>query len=657
MPPRDLVRTLLPFVAVVAAGLFAWWGAWNGQFLFDDAAAIVQNAPLRAGDWWQAAFGPTHHPLSNRPLACASIALDFAVFGPGPFGPRLTNVLLHLLNGALLLAVARRALLAPNLAARFTPGGATALATAIAAIWVAHALGGDSVCYATQRSTLLFSALLLVCFYATLRAHGSRRRLGWQVVAVAAMALGMASKEDLVVGPPLVVLFERAFVLPSWAALRGRLGFHLAMAATWAVLAACVAAGPPNLTVGYVTVPKLSAFEWLLTQAGVVAHYVRLALWPSPLRGAYDWGFVRSLGPAVLPGLLVMALLAAAVIAWRARPWLAFLGALFFLLLAPTSTVMPIVTEVVAERRVYLPMLFVLVPVVVAARALLARAPAAVPFLATALAVVALGLVAQQRVAVHATEPAFWQDAYDKRDPGSRSKLAAQILSNHALMLTRTGRGDEAHAIFDLAMQCELQTPVERMHHAVSLQQRGRHAEAIAALERVIREVPGGVVLAQAHAALGTCLLQELDKVAAPAADPRLRRAEEELVLALRLEPGNSASWNSLGYALSRRGDWTEAERAYQRATELSMEYTQPFLNRADALAHLGRTAEIQPMIDRLLAARPRDVALRQQLVQGALARGNVDLAKVLLRDLLRIDPHNQQAAAKLRELEGTPGR
>lgn len=650
-PPPPPHRRALPLaaVAVAAAGLFAWWGVWQHGFVFDDHPAIRDHEALLRGDWWQAAFGPRHQPLANRPFACWTLAVDFAVFGPGPFGPHLGNLVLHLADALLLLAVVRRTLLAPNFGGRFDSAGAARLATAVALLWVVHPLATDAVAYATQRSTLLYGGALLASLYGTLRAHGSPRPAAWRALAVGAMALGMASKEDLLLGPVLVVLFERAFLLPDWRALRARRGFHLALAATWLVLAACVAGGPSNPTVGYATTPRVSALEWLLTQAPVVAHYARLSLWPHPLRGAYDWDYVRTLGPAVLPGLVVLALLAAAALAWqRARwQWFGWLGALFFLLLAPTSTVLPIVTEVVAERRAYLPMLFVVVPAVAGLHHVL-RGRAAFG-LVVAAAAVGLALATRAHAPVYAGEPAFWADAFAKRDPASRSHLAAQILSNHGSMLFNGGRVQEALPLFDQAMACEAPTPDERVHWAVSLQFRGRHDEAIAELERLAAAHP---TLHQAHGSLGTCLLQAVAAGGEPRPDdPRLPRAEAALRRALELEPNRVAFWNSLGVVHKYRGQWGLAEAAFARAIALSTERFEPYRNRAEALARLGRAAEIQPMFDRLLAARPRDAALRLQLAHLARAQSDLPRARALLQEVLRLEPGNPQAAALLRDL------
>jgi tetratricopeptide (TPR) repeat protein len=570
------MRCVLPFGIVLAAGLAAWWGAWNGAFVFDDLLAIVQNGALREGHWWQAAFGDVHQPLANRPLSTLSLSIDFAVFGYREFGPHLTNVLLHLANALLLFATVRRCLRSPNLVDLFEERRATWLATSIAALWVAHPLAGDVVCYATQRSTLLFSGGLLAALWCTLRAHGSPHRSRWHAAAVAAMAGAMASKEDAIVGPLLIVLLERAFVLPSWSASKARAAYYGAHATTWFVLAICLALGPRNPTVGYDTAVPVTAWEWLMTQAGVVAHYLRLVVWPHPLRGAYDWGIVRDLADAWLPGAFVLAVLGVAIAAWS-RPrwlWLGFLGALFFLLLAPTSTVMPIVSEVVAERRVYLPMLFVVVPIVAAAERTFGRLPAvALPLLALTVGV--LAWQAHGRVEAHSSEVKFWAEANELRDPEARTYLAGLILANWGDLLYEQGRRDEAYLAYDLNAQCSNQPAAARGRHAMSLLERHRPAEAVDILRPLA---------AMATADAGTLgmfgislwLLHRAERAGPD--DPRLAEAENALRASLAKDQSKAIFWGNLAAVAFARGRQDDAAEACRRA--LQIDPTEPTATR-----------------------------------------------------------------------------
>lgn len=652
-PPRTILRiaaTALGAVAVVAAGLFAWWGVWWGNWVFDDSPAIAANLALQRGDWWAAAFSAPHQPLSNRPLSCLSLAIDFAVFGPGPFGPHLTNILLHLGNGILVWSCVRGAFVARNLAGRWSHRDIAFAACAIATLWVVHPLGADAVAYATQRSTLLASAFLLVACRAALQASASAKPVWWRAAVVVAVACAMASKEDAVVGPILLVLFERAFLVPSWSALRQRMGFFLALASTWIVLGFCVANGPRNPTVGYATRAPVTAFEWLFTQAGVVANYLRLTVWPDPLRGAYDLGIVDRLAPAILPGLFVLCVLATTVMAWRRHPWFGWLGALCFLWLAPTSTVLPIVTEIAAERRMYLPLLFVVVPVVVlfvrtvAQRNVAVRGAAVVLWLGL---VLVLGVVTRGRVEVYRDTFTFWDDAWRKRTPGSRTFLAGLLLSNQGDSLQAQGRVEEAGACYDESMRCDGPTAPAIARHAISLLMRGRHDEAIARMRHLARTNDDP----NTKGVLGVCLVVAHQAERGKPDDPGVLEAGPLLETAVAAMPGDVQFWSALAYAQRLVGRLAAAEQAYLRVTELEPDHLDAWTDRATVLEQLGRGAEVEPWLRAALAAQPRNVALRVRWAARCAQRGSPADAAVLLREALTIDPAHAEAAAMLRQL------
>src|SRR3989442_14975373 len=123
----------------------------------------------------------------------------------------------------------------------------------------------------------------------------------------------------------------------------------------------------PRSTVGAATV---SPIAYALNQAQMIARYLWLTVWPRSL--VVDYGLPRQIRVVdVIPqGMLILALLAATVVALVRWPAAGFLGAMFFLTLAPTSSVVPILSEVGAERRMYLPLAAIVVlAVVLAARA------------------------------------------------------------------------------------------------------------------------------------------------------------------------------------------------------------------------------------------------------------------------------------------------
>ena len=91
----------------------------------------------------------------------------------------------------------------------------------------------------------------------------------------------------------------------------------------------------------------------------MIVHYLQLVVFPRGLVISYfDWPIVHDLAPAVFPGAAL--LLALLVLSMRSpAPWRWWPGvyrAWFFLILGPTSSVLPNFTEIAAERRMYLPL-------------------------------------------------------------------------------------------------------------------------------------------------------------------------------------------------------------------------------------------------------------------------------------------------------------
>lgn len=113
------------------AGLLAYFGVHEFTFVFDDDNALANNEPLRAGDWWAAAFGD-YNSLSNRPLSCLSLGLDFKL-GLGPGSMHLISLAIHLANSVLVALVVR-----------MLAGGNVLTASFAATIWAVHPLGVDA---------------------------------------------------------------------------------------------------------------------------------------------------------------------------------------------------------------------------------------------------------------------------------------------------------------------------------------------------------------------------------------------------------------------------------------------------------------------------------------------------------------------------------
>jgi hypothetical protein len=173
----------------------------------------------------------------------------------------------------------------------------------------------------------------------------------------------MGSKEAMVTAPLVVVLVDRVFLFGSLKdAFRARAPLYAGLAATWLILAALQTTLPRPGSAGFDT--DVSVWTYLLNQPPLILRYLRLAVWPTSLVANYGWPATLTLTDVLVPTLVVVALLVMTVVALRSHPRLGFLGAWFFITLAPASSFVPVATEVGAERRMYLPLAGILALIV-----------------------------------------------------------------------------------------------------------------------------------------------------------------------------------------------------------------------------------------------------------------------------------------------------
>ncbi len=365
---NPLQRCVLGAVVVIAAVL-AWRGALGVPFLFDDTKAIVENPTIRSlariGDVLSPPVGGTG--VAGRPIVNLTLALDFAFGGLDPRGYHATNLLLHAAAALLLFGFVRRTLRRTRLA-----GSADVVGVAVAMVWSVHPLQTESVACVIQRTELLAGFFLLLTLYAFARGIEEPRSRLWPVVSVAASALGMASKEIMVVAPVLAWLFDRSFAAGAGrAAWVQRRAWHLALAATWLVLLALLLrmGGTRGTAAGLGL--GTSWWSYALRQCEAIPAYLGLALWPHPLVLDYGTDVVTNPLAVLAPGLLLLGLVAATLLALARWPRVGFVAFSFFAILAPSSSVVPLVTQTMAEHRMYLPLAAVVALAVLAAHRML----------------------------------------------------------------------------------------------------------------------------------------------------------------------------------------------------------------------------------------------------------------------------------------------
>ncbi|MFM8892297.1 MAG: hypothetical protein ACKOTB_11875 [Planctomycetia bacterium] len=451
-------------ILVALAACLAYANSFGGLFVMDDVSEVRRNPAMRSLlPPWRAMF--VGHRMPARPIPYLSFAVDHAIWADDPFGYHLTNLAIHAAAAVTLFGVVRLTLLSPRLGGRYADR-ATLLAAIVAAAWAVHPLGTQAVTYVYQRIESLTGLLMLAALYALARSlAGESRR--WLALATLATASAMASKETAVVLPVLLAAYDWLFSGEGLAGLRRRRLFYASLAATWLVLAAVLVSQAGRY--GEFHEPVHRPLAYLLTQPRVILHYLRLAIVPTPLCFDYVWRTAET--PAeFLPSLcwLLVPLGATMLGLVRWRPW-AWLGVAFFLLLAPTSSIMPVIA-LAAEHRMYLPLAAVVATIVLVIDGMVGRLvtrgsgplPAwrsAAPAAAVVAAVVWIGTLAamtRARNTVYATPGGIWLDVLAKQPVSTRA------LWNLAATCVDFGEIDSALRYADEAADINPALPIYR---------------------------------------------------------------------------------------------------------------------------------------------------------------------------------------------------
>jgi Flp pilus assembly protein TadD len=659
----------------------------RAPFEFDDVSSIPRNPTIRT-IWPPSAplQPPENTTVAGRPVVNYTLAVNYALnewLGvdqrPDPYGPNKTvgyhavNLVVHLVCGLFLIGVIRRTLRHLGRTA-----AADRIALVVAALWLLHPIQTEAVNYLIQRTELLVSCCYLATLYSWIRswdAGSARATTAWRAIAVATCLLGMGSKEVMIAAPLVVVLYDRAFRVASWKELvadRGRVAFYAALAATslWPIVT--ITGNARYDTVGFhVGIPW---YRYLYSQGWAIAHYLRLVVWPNQL--TFDYGTRPIAGLGGVPGLALLgAFGVATIIAWT-RPsrwgWFGFLGASFFLVLAPSSSVVPIATEIAAERRIYLALAPLLVLLVLGAEWLHGRVWVTpgrrdkrwILRVVFGAVVVTLMATTFMRSRTYADPETLWRDAVAKApdNPRAYDNLAAMMFFHDPPRLA------EARTLYETAIARD-STYVKAWSGLASVAvAEGRLSDAQALLEHVLAIQPEYV---EGVDLLGRTLLRmERPDLAVPylqqfaAAFPsdsslyalgvglvqvgRFDSAAVALRAALQLNPGRTDVLGVLGGLLVEQGRGAEAVPLLERRVSaggssavdvglLSLAYAQN--GRANDAAAAARVA---------VQSAPGNVAVLILAGRAMLVAKRGPEAVQYLSEALRASPGNREAVAYL---------
>jgi tetratricopeptide (TPR) repeat protein len=617
---RLIRRTTIASILVLGAAIWLVYGrSLHAPFIFDDELTIETNPsivrlwpPIGSSQERGPLNPPKELPTSGRPLVNLSVAVNYYFGGENPVGYRVLNIVLHWLSAVVLLGIVRITLRLPFFDGRFDDSTADLLALTTALWWAVHPLQTETVVYITQRTELMVGFFYLATLYASLRywtAELPAARKRWLVIAGLACMAGMACKEVMVSAPLVVLLFEWTFIAGSFRnAMKTSWRLYLALALGWILLFALNYPSPRGATAGLHL--GIWPIAYWLTQTKVLLMYLKLVVWPWPLAIHYSFPYLNNLGeawpwlaPAVILGVVMV------VLAWW-RNSIGFVGVATVLILSPTMIV-PIITEVAAERRMYLPLAAITPVMVVGIYGLLVRARRALgatrvvrasssgrrkemAVVGVVVAIV-LGIVSIRRLAAYDSVLILWQDAaaVQPSDP--------VVLNNVGMALLRTDRYEDARQQFERVLELSPHWLVAQRNFADTFAAAGQFSEAAEHFQEVLKE-----------------------------------------------HPDDAQSWNSLGRSLLRIGRYEEAVAAFQRAIRCNPDYGDAYNNLGNELSRERRYAEALPIYEEAIRSNPglANAHYNLGLVMAILGRGPEAIEQWQIT--LRLSPNFAEAHSNL---------
>lgn len=629
----------LPLVAaalLVGLALLAWSGSFGGPFVVDDMTAIVSNVSIRdLGALGDVLSPPPNTGTGGRPVLNLTYAVNYFIDRLKVSGYHGFNLAIHAAAALALFGLVRRTLLLPSLRARFGEH-ALLLAFTIAALWTLHPVQTASITYISQRAEALMGVFYFFTLYAFVRAaehrpasdfdpsapktaddaddaearSSARARFAlpslsglprgyivWCVLAVLSCLLGVGVKEPIATAPLMVLLFDRTFAAGSFlGALRARPRLYVALALTWIPLAVMMA----DVTMrGIGTGHGMDRLTYLYTQARGLWHYLAVALWPQPLVFGYEAEIVRTVDRAALFALPLLLALAGTIFALVRFPRAGFVAAWFFILLAPTSSFIPVAFSPVADSRLYLPLAGLVTGAVLLVHAGFGRRALA-GLLTVALAA---GLLTYARNRVFQTSLSLWADTVAKQPDNAAARV------NLADVLSRVGRNEDAITHLRRALEVDPNRASAHNNLANALVAVGRSDEAILHYRAAIHLQPEASL---ARANLAYVLLQA----------GRIEEAEEQCRLAVKQNPFNASAHLNLALIHEARGRLAQQIISLENALVINPGYFEAYYNLGLALMRADRPADAAVRFESAVRLRPTMLEAHLNFVRALLLAG-----------------------------------
>lgn len=381
---RHRLAIFLLVLLLVAVAWVSYAPGLHGSFLFDDfgnlpalgATGPVDNWP----NFWRYITSGIADP-TGRPLTLLTFLLDGRDWPTDPYPFKRTNLVLHLLNGVLLVMLLQRL-------GRIAFSGSDKRRINLAAVvgagfWLLHPLFGSTTLYIVQREAMLPATFTLLGLLAWLHGRSIIARghiwygLVWIAIGLGACTiLGVLSKANGILLPTLALVVEFVLLstLPAPVTSEEQHRRRVYRRSMWLfgwlptalVAGYLLEQGWIGLTQGISSVRPWTLGQRLLTEPRVLLDYLDLLWIPRPFTpGLFNDHIQASTSlwsPAsTLPALL--AILAMVTASWLLRRrWPALALAILFYFVGQSLESSTVALELFFEHRNYLPAMLMFWP-------------------------------------------------------------------------------------------------------------------------------------------------------------------------------------------------------------------------------------------------------------------------------------------------------
>ena len=632
-------RDLFIALGLLAAIFAAYAQAHRFDFIrYDDPVYVSENFHVISGLTWEGLKWAFTSVVDANwlPLTNLSHMLDCQLFGLDSGWHHLVNVLIHALAALLLFAALLRATRASWPSAF------------VAFLFALHPLHVESAAWISERKDVLSAFFWFLALYLYIR-YAERPDLRRYLVMTAAFLLGLMAKPMLITFPFTLLLIDiwplRRMQLPKtlWEKLP-----LLALSIVSSVVTFFAQRAGGALR----TFPLPVRLENALIS---YAAYLGQMFWPKGLAVFYPYPQSPAAWQAVIAGLVLAGITALALLAWKARPYLA-VGWLWYLgTLVPVIGLVQIGSQSRADRYTYIPMTGITIMLAWGAADAVRKWPRAKNAMVGAGAV---GCLACAALTWH--QAGYWRNSEDlfqhaidvtqdnavaelnlgsylmsvpgrAMDAITHLKNALRIDPNNALahgnlgilLENQPGRLDDAIAEFREAVRLDPQLAVSHDNLANAL------AASLIGLPEAVREYQTALRLdpndAETHYDFGSTLAKVkggekravLEFQAALRINPNFTKAREALMATIppdlasleaqaKLNPQSAEAHFALALGLSQTaGRGADAIAEYEEALRLRPDYAEAHNNLGVLLVNLGRTDEAIPHFEEATRLRP----------------------------------------------------